>query len=198
MFEITGPVSNLGTINLEALNQQNELIDAPVYGLFDFVIGRVICTADTNILYGEVTDCPLWEWLGDTGMQLPKVGAFGKAVCNGLGNNLGNYPDHTYWGTTLPAQYLNDPVALKADFDVVIFCTQGPISSDTTTTLVEYARDYGGGLYLASEYYAWADDDDIAAINSISNEFNVNFQPEWLDWGTAVGEAEFSCFPLPE
>ena len=74
----------------------------------------------------------------------------------------------------------------------------GPLDPQVTQTLVDYVTIYGGGLYLASEYYPWADDSDVAAINSIANQFDVEFGKEWLDWGSATGDIDFACFPAPQ
>ena len=189
--------SVLQPINGNQLLGSAQLFGQTIYALDDVGPGRVIYTADTNVLYNEMTDCPLWEWLGNTA-TLPEVAGFGKQVCSGLGNNLGNYPTYTHWGSSMPAAYIGDPCALKADFDVVIFCTLGPLDPAVTQTLIDYVQIYGGGLYLASEYYAWADDDDVAAINSISVPFGVEFGKEFLDWGSATGDINFACFPIPQ
>jgi hypothetical protein len=168
-----------------------------IYALDEVGPGRVIYTADTNILYDEITTCPLWEWLGGT-PTLPVVAGFGKHVCSGLGNNLGNYPNYTHWGTEMPAQYVGDPCALKADFDVVIFCAFDSLTPAMAQTLIDFVEIYGGGVYLASEYYPWADDDDVAAINSIANGWDVDFGKMQLDWGSATGDINFTCFPMPQ
>jgi hypothetical protein len=172
--------------------------DKIIYALDEVGPGRVIYTADTNILYKEITDCPLWEWLGDSGDQLPKVLSFGRNLCGGLGNNLGNYPDLTYAGPSMPAQYVNNPAQLAADYDVVIYCTISGTSDAEAQTVVDFVSEQGGGLYLASEYFGFLSQADVDRINTIGNPLGVDFQTTNLDWGQANGEIGFACFPLPQ
>ncbi|MCA9662355.1 MAG: hypothetical protein KC486_28705, partial [Myxococcales bacterium] len=172
--------------------------DKIIYALDEVGPGRVIYTADTNILYKEVTDCPLWEWLGDSGDQLPKVLSFGRNLCGGLGNNLANYPDLTYAGASMPAQYVNNPAQLAADYDVVIYCTIAGTSDAEAQTVVDFVSVHGGGLYLASEYFGFLSQADVDRINTIGNPLGVDFQTTNLDWGQANGEIGFACFPLPQ
>ncbi|MEZ4380019.1 MAG: hypothetical protein R3A79_01635 [Nannocystaceae bacterium] len=172
--------------------------DKIIYATDEVGAGRVIYTADTNILYNEVTDCPLWEWLGDSGDQLPKVLSFGRNLCGGLGNNLANYPDLTYAGASLPGQYVNNPAQLAADYDAVIYCTIASTSDAEAQTLVDYVQAHGGGLYLASEYFGFLSQADVNRINTIGNPLGVDFLTTNLDWGQANGEIGFSCFPKPQ
>ena len=169
-----------------------------IYALDEVGSGRVIYTADTNLLYKEITDCPLWEWLGDSGDQLPKVLSFGRNLCGGLGNNLGNYPDLTYAGVSLPAQYVNNPAQLAADYDAVIYCTVASTSAAEQQTIVNYVKNEGGGLYLASEYWGFLNQGDLDSVNAIGMPLGVEFQATNLDWGQANGEIDFDCFPLPQ
>ncbi|EDM79353.1 hypothetical protein PPSIR1_02331 [Plesiocystis pacifica SIR-1] len=172
--------------------------DQIIYALDEVGSGRVIYTADTNLLYEEITDCPLWEWLGQSGDQLPKVLSFGRYLCGGLGNNLGSYPDLTYAGDNLPAQYVNDPAALAADYDAVIYCTLASTPAAEAATIVEYVQDHGGGLYLASEYWGFINQGDLDTINTIANPLGVEFEATNLDWGQANGDIAFECFPDPQ
>ena len=184
-----------GTVFLgSATLQGNEII----YALDEVGTGRVIYTADTNILYKEITDCPLWEWLGQTGQSLPKVLSFGRYLCNGLGNNLGVYPDLTYAGNNLPAQYIGNPALLAQDYDAVIYCTLAGTSAAEAQTIVDYVTVQGGGLYLASEYWGFINQADLNTINSIGNPLGVDFKPTNLDWGQANGDIDFACFPDPQ
>jgi hypothetical protein len=172
--------------------------DHIIYALDEIGNGRVIYTADTNLLYTETTDCPLWEWLGQSGDQLPKVLSFGRQLCGGLGNNLANYPDLTYAGTNLPGQYINDPALLAADYDMVIYCTVGSTPASELQTIVDYVQDQGGGLYLASEYWGFLDQSDVNAINAIAVPFGTQFETTNLNWGQANGDIAFQCFPPPQ
>jgi hypothetical protein len=172
--------------------------DNIIYALDEVGNGRVIYTADTNLLYNEITDCPLWEWLGQTGDQLPKVLSFGRQLCGGLGNNLLNYPDLTYAGTNLPAQYVNNPALLAAEYDMVIYCTVGSTPAAELSTIVDYVQDQGGGLYLASEYWGFLNQADVDAINEIAVPFGTQFETTNLNWGQANGDIAFQCFPNPQ
>jgi hypothetical protein len=174
------------------------LFDNIIYALDEVGTGRVIYTADTNLLYKEITDCPLWEWLGQSGNQLPKVLSFGRYLCEGLGNNLGAYPDLTYAGDHLPPQYVNNPAAIAADYDAVIYCTLAATSADEAQTIVDYVQDHGGGLYLASEYWGFINQGDLSAVNAIAVPFGTEFENTNLNWGQANGEIGFECFPEPQ
>jgi len=169
-----------------------------IYALDEVNSGRVIYTADTNLLYGEISDCPLWEWLGDSGDQLPKVLSFGRYLCDGTGNNLAAYPELTYAGDHLPAQYIGDPDKLAADYDAVIYCTLASTSAAEAQTIVDYVTVQGGGLYLASEYWGFINQGDLDAVNAIATPLGVEFEATNLDWGQANGEIDFDCFPLPQ
>ncbi|NVB40244.1 hypothetical protein G6O69_20545 [Pseudenhygromyxa sp. WMMC2535] len=172
--------------------------DEIIYALDEVGSGRVIYTADTNLLYEEITDCPLWEWLGQSGDQLPKVLSFGRYLCGGTGNSLASYPDLTYAGDDLPAQYIGDPAALAADYDAVIYCTLASTTAAEAQTIVDYVNDYAGGLYLASEYWGFINQGDLDSVNAIANPLGVDFQATNLDWGQANGDIAFDCFPDPQ
>jgi hypothetical protein len=172
--------------------------DHIIYALDEVGNGRVIYTADTNLLYNEVTDCPLWEWLGQTGDQLPNVLSFGRGLCDGLGNNLANYPNLTYAGSNLPGQYINNPALLAADYDMVIYCTIAATPAAELSTIVDYVQDEGGGLYLASEYWGFLNQADVNAINAIAVPFGTQFETTNLNWGQANGDIAFQCFPEPQ
>jgi hypothetical protein len=172
--------------------------DEIIYALDEVGTGRVIYTADTNILYKEITDCPLWQWLGQTGQDLPKVLSFGRYLCDGVGNDLGSYPDLTYAGNNLPQQFINNPAALAAEYDAVIYCTLAGTSAAEAQTIVDYVTDHGGGLYLASEYWGFINQADLNTINTIGNPLGVNFKATNLDWGQANGDIDFECFPDPQ
>jgi hypothetical protein len=172
--------------------------DQIIYALDEVGSGRVIYTADTNILYFEQTDCPLWQWLGQTGQELPNVLSFGRYLCDGLGNNLGNYPSLTYAGNNLPQQYVNNPGLLAQDYDAVIYCALAGTSAAEAQTIVDYVSDFGGGLYLASEYWGFINQNDLNTVNSIANPLGVQFEATNLDWGQANGDIDFACFPDPQ
>lgn len=169
-----------------------------IYALDEVGSGRVIYTADTNILYFEQTDCPLWQWLGQTGQDLPNVLSFGRYLCDGLGNNLGSYPTLTYAGNNLPQQYVGNPGLLAQDYDAVIYCTLAGTSAAEAQTIVDYVTDFGGGLYLASEYWGFINQNDLNTVNSIANPLGVQFEATNLDWGQANGDIDFACFPDPQ
>ncbi len=172
--------------------------DQIIYALDEVDAGRVIYTADTNLLYTEITDCPMWEWLGQSGEELPNVLSFGRYLCDGVGNNLGNYPNLTYAGDHLPPQYVGNPAQLAADYDAVIYCTLASTSAGEAQTIVDYVTVEGGGLYLASEYWGFLNQGDVDAINTIANPLGVDFKATNLDWGQANGDIEFDCFPEPQ
>ena len=172
--------------------------DKVIYALDEVGTGRVIYTADTNLLYKEITDCPLWEWLGQSGGELPKVLSFGRGLCGGLGNNLAAYPDLTYAGTSLPAQYINNPAQLAADYEAVIYCTIAATTAAETQTLVDYVQNHAGGLYLASEYWGFINQGDLDRVNAVAVPLGTQFEATNLDWGQANGEIGFECFPEPQ
>ncbi len=189
--------SSMMAINGNTFLGEAYLEDQVIYALDDVGQGRVIYTADTNILYKEISDCPLWEWLGDTGDNLPNVLSFGRYLCNGLGNNLEAYPSLTYAGEQLPAQYVGNAALLHQDYDALIYCTLANLSPAEAATVKDFVEQEGGGLYLASEYWGFINQGDLDAINSIATDFGVEFLPTNLDWGQADGNIDFDCFPIP-
>jgi hypothetical protein len=177
-----------------------------VYALDEVGPGRVIYSGDSNILNEEVTDCPLYEWLGQTGTSPPVIGSIGSnTVCAGLGNSLGSYPTWSYIGQNVPAQYLGDPAALLADYDAIIYCPLRSMIDTVTmdaaeaTTLVDFVTVQGGGLYLVSEYFGGGlNQQAIDDVNSIANALGAHFLSTNLDWGQADGEVQIGCFPTPQ
>lgn len=175
-----------------------------VYALDEVGPGRVIYTGDSNILNSEITDCPLYEWLGQTDMQLPSLASIGSNLCSGIGNNLPNYQGSwTFLGESLPNQYVGDPAALAADYDVVIYCpvrfNGAPLTLAESGTYVDFVTQQGGGLYLVSEYFGGGiDQQAVDNINSIANPLDANFLPTNLNWGQADGEVMIDCFPNPQ
>ena len=198
VLDSTQSSSFLALPGTEYLGSATLELDQIIYALDDPGAGRVIYTADTNLLYTEITDCPLWEWLGQTGDQLPNVLSFGRYLCDGLGNNLGAYPSLTYAGDHLPAQYVNNTAQLAADYDAVIYCTLAASSEAELLTIVDYVLDEGGGLYLASEYWGFINQGDLDAVNTIAAPLGTEFQATNLDWGQANGDIAFECFPPPQ
>ncbi len=178
-----------------------ELFDEIVYAIDEVGEGRVAYTADmTNVFFNEMTQCPLWPWLGATGQDLPRVLATGGHMCDAQDwNNLGELPDFTY-AAVLPAQYVGDPEALRADYDLVMYCderTSFPQAVDAQT-YVEYAAVHGGGLYIGSDYYEpnWPTA-SLDELNAIAEPLGVEFAADQLDWGNAEAGVAFDCFPDP-
>ncbi len=178
--------------------------DETVYALDEVGPGRVIYTGDSNILNEEITDCPLYEWLGASGMQLPSLASFGSNLCGGTGNSLPDYQgEWTFLGSSLPAQYHNNPGALAAEFDVVIYCpvrfNAPPLSQGAINALVGFVTEQGGGLYLVSEYFGGGiDQNALNNINAVANPLDANFLPTNLNWGQVDGEINIDCFPEPQ
>ncbi|MFV8752189.1 hypothetical protein ACNOYE_16700 [Nannocystaceae bacterium ST9] len=179
----------------EFLGQASLAGNQIIYAFDEVGSGRVIYTGDTNILNGEITDCPLWEWLGQSGEQLPEVLAFGRFGCT-VDNELGDYPNLTANGNTLPTWYVGDPASLAEDYDVVVYCATKGTSADEAQTLVDFVTEHGGGLYLAAENLGFISQDDFDMINTIANPLGAEFEPTELAAGQAAGD--FECFPDPQ
>ncbi|MEM6996106.1 MAG: hypothetical protein AAF721_36705, partial [Myxococcota bacterium] len=99
-----------------------------VFGIGEADAGRIAVSGDGNVIYREGS-CPLWEWLGDTGAQPPRVLCIGADwPCHGETdvpleiNHLHMYPGQLdYGGLTLPPEYEGDPAALHTDYDLVVY-----------------------------------------------------------------------------
>jgi len=182
-----------------------ELMNQIVYALKTVGAGRVIFSGDSNTLYLEETDCPLWEWLGSTGSSLPRVLTFGAPECTTQSSTMSfapAFPTHDVEYNLLPAQFVGDPAALKAAYDVVIYCETPYFRGDDlptaeVQTLIDYVTLQGGGLYLMSEWFTYLNQDDIDAVNRIANPLGANFLPTDLEWGGIEGQVSLSCFPPP-
>jgi hypothetical protein len=186
-----------------------------VFGLAQADAGRVAFSGDANVLYREGT-CPLWPWLGATGVVEPRVLCIGADwPCHGETgppnppleiNALTMYPGTLdYGGFQLPPEYADDPVLLRADYDLVVYiavrdyATDGMWSFEASQveTLEAYVRDAGGGLYLAGEYWGAMMQVHIDSLNAFAAPFAVEFEQLSLDWGPAGAMVEIDCFPEP-
>jgi hypothetical protein len=161
--------------------------------------GRVVFSGDANVVNLEVTTCPLYEWLGDT-PDLPNLAAVGsESGCNGIANDIENYPIFTYLGLNLPVEYLGAPEALAAAYDVVVYCPLRPnddvaTSPGTAETLVDFVAQEGGGLYMVAEYYpAGLDDVGFGDLNAIANALGANFLKTSLEPGEGSGDLAIDC-----
>ncbi len=103
------------------------------------------------------------------------------------------------------SEYLNNPAALAAAHDVIVYCPlrEGYDDADMNpgepSTLIDFVTEEGGGLYQVSEYFgAGLQQQSIDDINMIGNPMGVNFLTTNLDWGQAAGEVEIDCFPDPQ
>ena len=78
--------------------------------------GRFIATADSSLPFHEVSDCPIIEWLSDGAVD-PNILIFGWGSSDGPGG----WPvgANVTQSIHLPAQYIGNAAALKADYDIV-------------------------------------------------------------------------------
>ena len=185
-----------------------------VFGLGEAGAGRLAFSGDGNVIYREGT-CPLWEWLGATGAQPPRVLCIGADwPCRGETdamppleiNLLHTYPGQLdYGGLTLPAQYEGDPSALHTDYDLVVyfavldFATGGwDYDPGDVGTLESFVRDEGGGLYLIGEYWGGGmGTEQLDSLNALAAPYDIAFQQLSLAWGPAGATVELDCFPSP-
>jgi hypothetical protein len=183
-----------------------------VFGLAEADAGRVAFSGDGNVVYREGT-CPLWPWLGATGEELPRVLCFGAEwPCNGLTDSaLEINALHTYAGVldygglTLPDEYAADPVALRDDYDLVVYISVHDFATGSwdfalgdAATLETFVRDEGGGLYLVGEYWGAMATEHLESLNWIAAPYDLEFEELSLDWGPAGAMVEIDCFPDPE
>jgi hypothetical protein len=170
--------------------------DAIVWAIDTVESGRVAYAGTADMLNNEGPACGLWAWLAATDAT-PRVLATGNFRCDAQRwNGLGELDDFTF-ASDLPAQYVGDPAALRADFDVVIFCVNnfgGPNPIDAQT-YVDYVTQHGGGLYLAGSPVLDMPSEDIDRINEIAVPLGVEFQAVDLDWAPQVSSGGFACFP---
>ncbi len=175
-----------------------------VYALGTHGSGRFIATADSSLPFNEVSDCPIVEWLGDAG-PAPTLFWFGWTPSDGPIN--WTYPG-TSAGVHLPPEYIGDPAALLADFDIVMYLEAsgqfdaGDQPSDAEMqTLVDYVS-MGGGLYVSSEFAdplggAYLNATDLASVNRVLEPLGLQALQVSLDWGNVDGNIDFDCFPAP-
>jgi hypothetical protein len=178
-----------------------ELSGEVVYAMGTHGLGRFIASGDSSLPFKEVTDCPITEWLGGNGLT-PNVLVFGWGPSDGPGTWP---PQADVQGIHLPAQYINDPALLKADFDIVVylegsgqFGTEEP-SDDEMNTVLDYVSIHGGGVYATSEFFGYLNTADITSVNRLMQPMGVSANPINLNWGGVNGEIAFECFPpIPE
>ncbi len=185
-----------------------------VFGLAEAGAGRLAFSGDGNVIYREGS-CPLWEWLGDTGTEPPRVLCIGSDwPCHGETganppleiNHLHMYPGQLdYGGLTLPPEYEGDAVALHADYDLVVYfavldlATGGwDFDAGDVDTLESFARDEGGGLYFVAEYFGGGmGQPQVDSFNALVAPYDLGVAQESLAWGPAGASVELECFPDP-
>ncbi len=185
-----------------------------VFGMAEADAGRIAFSGDGNVIYREGT-CPLWEWLGGTPDDSPRVLCIGADwPCHGVTgtatpfeiNALDTYPGQLdYGGLTLPPAYEGDPEALRTDYDLVVYISvldfaTGGWDADPTDvdTLEAFARDEGGGLYFVGEYWGGGmGQPQLDSLNAMTAPFDIAFDQQSLAWGPAGAVAELDCFPTP-
>jgi hypothetical protein len=194
VFDVTG-TNVFATAQLQGQN---------VYALGTHGSGRFIATADSSLPFNEMSDCPIVEWLGGAG-PAPTMFWFGWTPSDGPIN--WTYPG-TSAGVHLPPEYIGDPAALAADFDIVMYLEasgqfdSGDQPSDAEMqTLIDYAS-MGGGLYVSSEFAdpaggAYLNATDLASVNRVLVPLGLEALQVSLDWGNVDGNIDFDCFPTP-
>jgi hypothetical protein len=195
VFEVTG-----GNVFATA-TLQGEI----VYALGDYGNGRFIASADSSLPFNEVTDCPLHAWLAGTEAD-PSIFWFGWTDSDGPVNfNI----NATVAGVHMPPEYIGNPAALAADFDIVMYMEAsgqfdgGDQPSDAEMqTLLDYASIHGGGLYVVSEFAdpdfnAYLNQTDLDSVNRVMEPMGVKALQVSLNWGNVDGNIEFECFPPP-
>jgi hypothetical protein len=166
-----------------------------VWAVDEVEAGRVAYATSSDMLNNENTACDLWPWLAGTDAE-PRVLATGSFICDVQDwNGLGDLQDFTY-SDELPVEYIGKPDALRADFDIVIFCVNNFGNPDPidAATYVDYVKLHGGGLYLAGSHQLDDPSEDIALLNEIAGPLGAEYQSEYLMWEGGAG-TEFTCFP---
>jgi hypothetical protein len=183
-----------------------ELESQIVYALGTYGAGRFIATADSSLPFNETSDCPIVEWLGGSGGPNPTLFWFGWTTTDGPIS--WTYPGMSA-GVHLPAQYIGDPAALAADYDIVMYLEAsgqfdaGDQPSDAEMqTLLDYVQIHGGGLYVSSEFAdpnggAYLNATDLASVNRVLLPLGLESLQVSLNWGNVDGNIDFDCFPAP-
>ncbi len=193
----SGALAILGTEVFGTASLQGQV----VYALGTSGAGRFIASADSSLPFNEVTNCPIVPWLAGTN-DPPAIFTFGWGPNDGPKNF--SPQGETVGGMHLPAQYVGNPAALAADYDIVVYLEasgqwdQGEAPSDQEMqTLVDYVTIHGGGLYVVSEFYGYMKDPDLVSVNRVMNPLGVEALAVNLNWGNAEGNIDFECFPAP-
>lgn len=193
----SGALAVLGTEVFGTASLQGQV----VYALGTSGAGRYIASADSSLPFNEVTNCPVVPWLAGTNAP-PAIFTFGWGPSDGPKNF--SPQGETVGGLHLPAQYVGNPAALAADYDIVVYLEasgqwdQGEAPSDLEMqTLVDYVTIHGGGLYVVSEFFGYMKDADLVSVNRVMKPLGVEALAVNLDWGNAEGNIDFECFPPP-
>ena len=179
-----------------------ELRGQIVYTIGTHGEGRFIATSDTALPFEEVTDCPLHRWLAGTDDRQSLIFGFSREdKLYGWANE-----SNLIWSVHLPPQYVGDPAALRADFDIVMYMEGSRLfdsdAGDEPTdaemqTLLDFVAIEGGGLYVTSEFDPYNNQVDLDSVNRLMRPLGVEAVLADIDWGGAMGTAQFEYFPPP-
>lgn len=199
--------SGVFTINGGDVFATAQLQGQIVYAVGTHGAGRFVATADSSLPFNEVTDCPIAEWLAGNGGQQPKILYFGWTLSDGP--KQWDVPSDAA-GVHLPAQYIGNAAALKADYDIVMYLEasgqfdMGDSPSDAEMdTLLEFMSTHGGGMYISSEFAdpnsnAYLNAVDLVSVNRVLQPLGITAEQVSLNWGNVDGNIMFECFPEPQ
>jgi hypothetical protein len=166
--------------------------------------GHVIAWCDSDSAVPLMDEFPGWAYLAQA--EAPRIAMLGSH----WGCEL--VAPYTFWGDQMPTEYVDDPAALAADWDVIMLCGFhmgiGPGEAQDLTdpdlgwpaelepTLRSFVKDQGKGLFLVMDYYGTVvKDADIAHVNSIVRDAGFSIQPTELPWGDVQAEVALECVP---
>jgi hypothetical protein len=167
-----------------------------VFAMDRWGAGHVLAWCDGTTFDELVKQIPVFEYLGQTAS--PRIASVGYEFFCGASHTLGT-EDYgfttdqvTYLGTALPAEYLDDPAALAADWDGLLVCVNGADwTTDFSDTVRRFVRDEGRGVAIVGEYQSPAEEQAKASDYILGT--GIEFQALSLPWAPSATAVDLDC-----
>jgi hypothetical protein len=195
------PVTGADTLPVDA-ESFIEIMDTPfrVFALDRWGDGHIVAWCDGTTLDELVKQFPLFQYLAQN--EQPRIASIGYDFFCGPshvynGEDYGFPEDEvSYLGTALPAEYLDDPERLAADYDGLLVCGNGvDWSVDFSATVRDFVTLQGRGVALVGEYASNGIDngEEYLGLDGYALGSGITFEAVSLPWAPSSTEVVLDC-----